>query len=191
MPGSAYERVYEIAEDQNGYVTTGQAAEAGVTRHALARMADRGTVERVSRGVYRIVQFPPSALDRLLEATLWRQGVRGVISHASALSLYELSDVNPSKIHLTVPTTFRIQRDIPPALVVHRVDLPKSDVGYHEGTPVTTAERTIRDCHAAHLGPALVRQAIEDGLLSGHLRRAQAETLERELLGGHALPEAG
>jgi hypothetical protein len=48
---------------------------------------------------------------------------------------------------------------------------------------VTTPERTIRDCHAAHLGPALVRQAIHDGRRTGYLRAAQARSLESELLG--------
>jgi hypothetical protein len=51
-----------------------------------------------------------------------------------------------------------------------------------EGIQVTTPERTIRDVHANHIGPALVRQAIADGRRTGHLTFTQADRLERELL---------
>lgn len=60
MPGSEYEKVMDLAADQHGYVTTSQARKAGVSGDALRKMATRGTVERVSWGVYRIPTFPPS-----------------------------------------------------------------------------------------------------------------------------------
>ncbi len=41
----------------------------------------------------------------------------------------------------------------------------------------------IRDAHAAHLGPALIRQAITDGRRTGHLTLDDADRLEHELLG--------
>jgi hypothetical protein len=42
-----------------------------------------------------------TALDQYMEATPWPGG-RGVISHDTALAMYELSDVNPSKMsHLS------------------------------------------------------------------------------------------
>ena len=41
----------------------------------------------------------------------------------------------------------------------------------------------IRDAHASHLGPALIRQAINDGRRTGHLTLDEAEQLEQELLG--------
>jgi predicted transcriptional regulator of viral defense system len=182
VPGSAYQRVYEVAANQGGYITTAQAAETEVKQNTLTKMAARGQLERVSWGVYRLVHFPISPLDQYVEATLWPLSVPGVISHESGLALYGLSDANPTRIHLTVPTRFRVQREVPKRLVIHRADLPADDVQLFEGILVTTPERTIRDCHAAHLGPALIRQAIEDGRRSGHLRAAQAEALMRELL---------
>jgi hypothetical protein len=48
--------------------------------------------------------------------------------------------------------------------------------------PVTTPIRTIRDVHAAHLGPALVRQAIADGRRNGRLTQDEADRLAHELL---------
>lgn len=183
MPGTMQTRVYELAAEQNGYLTARQAREAGISRQAINNMTARATLERVSRGVYRLVQFPDSAMDPYVEATLWPVPVQGVISHETALSIYGMSDVNPARIHVTVPRASRVRRSVPKRLAIHRLDLDANDVNIYEGVRVTTPERTIRDCHAAHLGPALIRQAIHDGRRAGHLRVRQAQRLERELLG--------
>lgn len=180
---SLYPTLYELAEDQNGYFTRAQAKEAGVTRPTLSKMVRRGELERVSWGVYRLVRFPPSPNDPYVAATLWPLNVRGVISHESALTLYGLSDVNPAKVHLTLPRSFRLQRDVPKGMVIHRADLNDEEIGLHDGIPITRPERTIRDCHVADLGPALIRQAIADGARTGYLQRKDAEALERDLLG--------
>ena len=184
-------KLYEIAEGQLGYFTAAQAKAAGVLQVRLAQLHDSGDVERVSRGVYRLVRYPSSPLGQYMEAALWPQvrrgpGVRGTISHASALSLYGLSDVSPAQVHLTLPAADRVRRTVPRQFVVHYADLAPGDVQEVEGIPVTTPERTIRDVHADHLGPALVRQAIDDGRRTGHLTLDQADRLERDLLGaGH------
>ena len=147
MPGSAYEKVMEIAAEQFGYLTTSQAQERGASDNALRMMAKRGTLERVSWGVYRLPTFPSSPYAEYMEASLWPAGVAGVISHQSALALRGLSDVNPSRVHTTVPIDFRIRRDIPAHLVVHNAELSDEDVTLFEGLQTTTVRRTIEDCH--------------------------------------------
>jgi predicted transcriptional regulator of viral defense system len=184
-----YETVYSLAEDQMGYVTAAQAAAAGVRQPTLVMMARRGTLERVSRGVYRLVHFPGHPLAQYMQATLWpydRAGrvegrVRGVLSHETALALHELSDVAPPKVHITVPAAYRVQRAVPRYLVVHRADLRPDEVTALEGMPIVTPERAIRDGIAAHLGPALLGQAIDDGLRSGRLTHAVADQLRQAL----------
>ncbi len=198
MPTSTYETVYSLAEDQMGYVTAAQAAAAGVRQPTLVMMARRGTLQRVSRGVYRLVRFPGMPLAQYMQATLWpydRAGrvehrVRGVLSHETALALHELSDVAPPKVHITVPATYRVQREVPAYLVVHRADLGADDVTALEGMPIVTPERAIRDCLSAHLGPALLNQAIDDGLRSGRLTRPLADQLRRELEDADRVAEA-
>jgi len=182
MPGSEYEKVVELAADQHGYVTTSQAREAGVSGDALRKMATRDTLERVSWGVYRVPTFPPSAYAEYMEASLWPAGVRGVISHQSSLALRGLSDVSPSAIHITVPKDFRIRREIPDRLVVHNADLTDEDRTLFEGIPVTTVARTIQDCHRAHLGPALLRQALDDAEREGFLSPREAAGLRKRIL---------
>ena len=148
---------------------------------ALVMMARRGTIERVSRGVYRLSDYPILPLAHHMEGVLWPTGQMGVISHQTALALYGLSDVNPGKMHITLPTNFRIQRSIPKHIVIHFANLPSADVTRMERMPITTPARTIRDCISTHLGPALLKQAIEEARQTNRISPEVAEELRREL----------
>lgn len=181
MPRNAYTQVYEVAADQFGYITAAQARSAGVNPMALVMMERRQTVERVSRGVYRLAQFPHDALAEYMEATLWPAGITGVISHQSALALFGVSDANPARIHLTVPTGYRVRRQVPARMALHYADLPEADVTVHEGIAVTTLSRTLRDCRDASLGGALIQQALEDAERNGLVSRLEGAALRREL----------
>lgn len=199
MPTTVYRTIYSIAEDQMGYVTTAQAAVAGVGSMTLVMMERRGVLERASRGVYRLVDFPGHPLAQYMQASLWPYDlrgradnrVRGILSHETALALYELSDVAPPKVHITVPAAFRVQRAIPGYLVVHRADLAPNEVTTLEQMPIVTPERAIRDGGASHLGPALLGQAIDDGLRAGRLTRALADQLRQELHAAAGMPAMG
>ena len=190
MPGSAYEKILDLASDQFGYLTTAQGMERGVSYNALRMMAKRGGLERVSWGVYRMPIFPSSPYAEYMEATLWPAGVRGVISHQSALAIRGLSDVSPVKIHITLPGDFRIRRAVPAHLAVHHANLSDKDVTVFESILATTVRRAIEDCYHAHLGPALLRQALEDSVREGHLTPTEAAQMEREFLPG-SVQESG
>jgi len=182
--------LYELAEDQAGYFTAAQARAAGLHQVRLAQLYKRGDIERVSRGVYRLTRYPVSSLGQYMEAALWpqvrRPDAQAVVSHESALAIYGLSNASPAKVHVTLPASLRIRRAAPRHLVLHYADLDRKDVQRVEGVPVTVPSRAIRDAHANHLGPALVRQAIADGRRTGHLTLDEADVLERELFGTKA-----
>ena len=182
MPGREYEKALELATDQHGYLTTAQAQQLGIGRDTIRKIAKRGALQRVSWGVYRLPTFPASTFAEYMEASLWPAGVSGVISHESALAIRDLSDVNPPKVHITVPKAFRVRRAIPRYLVIHHTDLSDTDIASVEGVPTTTVRRAIEDCHRTHLGPALLRQAIEDGEREGYLRPDEARELGRLVL---------
>jgi len=103
------------------------------------------------------------------------------VSHESALVLHRISDVNPSRVHLTVP------RDNYPRAAggdlyrLHRRALPASDVTESDGITVTTAERTIRDCLDDGTDPYQLRRAIERAEAEGLLRKSVAEALRGEV----------
>lgn len=183
---SYIDTLYQIAEAQLGYFTASQAREADLQPAVLAQLANRDVIERVSRGVYRLRRYPSTPLDSLMEAVLWPQAKSGspigVISNESALAFYGMSEVSPSKIHVTVPSDARIRRDIPPYLTIHHALLRSDEIRRVDGIPVTTPERSLRDAAASHLGRALLRQAIDDGSRSGALTASQAHRLAQELL---------
>lgn len=178
--------LYEIAEDQAGYFTAAQARSSGLQQVRLVQLAQRGDIERVSRGVYRLARFPVSRLGSYMEAVLWpqvrRPDIVGVISHESALAIHDLSDVSPARIHVTLPTSVRLRRDVPKAFVIHFANLAPEEIERVKGVPVTTPARSIQDAHDSHLGRATIAKAIADGRRSGALSARTANRIERELL---------
>lgn len=156
-------------------------------------MAERGQLERRGNALYRFPLAPPGPLDAYMEAALCPRGVEGVISHESALELYELSDVHPRRIHVTVPRAYRIRRQVPAVYRIHHEDLRPRNVGRLEGIPIVTPEHAVRQAHKAKLAPALVAQAIDHGEQNGRLTRRQAGRLREETacLSWHFGPESG
>lgn len=173
--------LYDIAEDQMGYVTSAQAREAGVHPALLVQLANRDWLTRTSHGVYRLVDFPVHRHLQYMEATFWPYRRRGVISHHTALYLYEVCDILPNKVHITLPPGYRVQRPPLNYLVIHHADHAPGDVESFGGFPITTPVRTIRDCIAVHIGPALVEPAIDTMRRTAMIRKEMAEQLQREL----------
>jgi predicted transcriptional regulator of viral defense system len=188
MPGRMYVRLYEIAQDHLGYVTLDQAQKSGASRAVIAMMARRGTLERVSYGVYKVTAIPGGPLGPYMEAGLWPYPERGVLSHETALELLGVSDVNPAKIHVSVPIKFRSRRKVPSEYVLHRMQLPTDQIDRVEGIPVTTAARAIRDCAATHLGSDLLEQAITQSFHKGRLTEEEMRALVEEVLTARNLP---
>lgn len=156
-------KLYEIAEGQAGYFTTAQAVATGVDRRRLSYFASVGRAQRVRPGIYRLTQFPHSRYEDLVTAWL-TAGPGSVISHESALLLYELSDVLPETIHVTVsPTTSRRH----PGLRLHTNQIGPADITRHEGLPVTTVPRTIADVALAGLSDEFVIQAAREAVRTG------------------------
>ena len=104
-----WDRLFETAAGQSGYVTTKQAAEAGYSTHLLRKHILAGRVTRPQRGIYRLVHFPVGEHEELVTAWLWSEQA-GVVSHQTALSLHGLSDVLPAQVHLTLPEAWRRRR---------------------------------------------------------------------------------
>lgn len=178
MPGAIYNILHAHAVQNYGFVTTRQAREVlGVNPHRLQVMNERGLVRNVSRGVFRFPDIPPTSLDQYMAATLWPLTRPGVLGHATALDLHDLCDVNPSRIHVTVPPDFRTTREPPRLIELHRRRLPQSEVTWHEGIPVVTVKRAILDGIEQALGWGLIDQAIDTARQRGRITAPEAEEL--------------
>src|SRR5580704_831275 len=139
MPGRSFTTLLDHAQRQYGYLTPEDARKLGVDPTQLRLMAARHTLEHLGHGLYRMPMVPVTQLDAYMEAILWT-GRRGVLSHETALDLYELCDVNPSAIHLAVPSGFRTRKTVPEIYRLHRFDLDPGEVGSHEGIPIVAPE---------------------------------------------------
>jgi hypothetical protein len=68
---SRLDELLPLAEQNDGLVTASQARVIGILDSVLARLTQRGELERVARGVYRIPYYPADRLSQYREAILW------------------------------------------------------------------------------------------------------------------------
>ena len=185
MPRSRFDELVALAEEQDGLLTTDQARQAGFTNSVLARLVQRGRIERTARGVYRVPYIPPGRFSQHREAVLWAKANRGpgdvALSHATALVVYGISDANPQLIHLTVPRSARLRRQKPKGVVVHRQDLSPEEITVEEGIPLTTISRTVADLLRSSGRIDLVRQAISHARHAGLISDAEVRQLRRRV----------
>lgn len=175
-----HDGLYRLAESQAGYFTARQALASGMDRSTLRHHArPGGRYERVRRGLYRLRHFPSSPHEHIVAAWLSVRDGPAVVSHESALELYELSDLIPGAVHITLPRAKRGQRPRP-GVRFHTLERPPgpSEIRSVEGVPVTSPERTIVDSLEAGTQPEqvelAVRQALDRGLTTPRRLRAAA-----------------
>lgn len=174
----AARRLFEFAERQQGFFTAKQARAAGFAENTHPYHVQAGNWIREHRGIYRLALFPAADRPDLVLWALWSRNrneeVEGVYSHHTALSLYDLSDLNPAKLHMTVPTGFRRNSDIPGMLVLHYFDLPATDVQTAQGFKFTRPLRTILDLiEAGTVEQRFIRQALGQAVDRGLITRQQ------------------
>lgn len=157
-----------LALTQGGYFDRAGALAHDIGDRLLHHYTHTGRIERVFLGVYRLTIAPLSPHNDLLQAWVW-SNYSGAISHESEFALYELSDVMPSRVQITVPPNFRRQTD---RFDVHRSSLLEDDVALYEGLRVTTPALSIVAA-AAGVGPEQIHQAVAQALAHGVTSPAQ------------------
>lgn len=167
------DKLFEIADSQQGYFTSQQAEECGFSRSNFHLKIKAGEWIKQLRGIYKLASYPITDRSELALWMLWSRGrkgdPKGIWSHATALDIHELSDVMPSKMHMSVPMGFRRGNAIPKNLHLHFADIPKSDVEERQGYRVTTPLRTLIDViqegkvSNEHIAPA-IKEVLEMGL---------------------------
>lgn len=176
-------RIDAIAFGQAGFFTAAQALDVGYSYQAQKYHVDSGNWIRVDRGLFRLPNWPSGLDDQHVRWSLWSAG-RGVVSHESALRIHELSDVDPARIHLTVPPGFR---STDPLVVLHPDVLPESDAERRQAWSITTPLRTLVDVAGGDLSQELVDRAVSDAIDRGlvtrrTLLRRTADIAERPAL---------
>lgn len=132
---------------------------------------------------------PPDRFDEFILAGLWANG-RGAISHDSALVVHDLCDINPARVHLTIPRSYRISRAGGEHYTLYRADLGQQDITRLDGVSVTTIRRTLTDS-VDNVPAYLVRQAIANAHERGAISPAERDALLRRISGDGAHPGDG
>lgn len=159
-----------------GYVTPDIAEEAGVPPVEVRKLASRGWLDHVARGVYRFPDLVDDERAPFYEAVL-SVGDESYLTRDSVLAFHDLALVNPRRIR--VGTARRVRRILPDHIELIRDDLPASDRTIYDGLPSATVERAIRDCIGTVMADRLVDatdRARDEGLIR---RREHARLIEQ------------
>ncbi len=182
MPNERQKELYRIAETQGGYFTTKQAASLGYASNKRVYHVQAGNWLREHRGIYRLALFPEPDRPDLIQWWLWSRDrsdrPAGVYSHQTALSLHELTDVNPFRLDMTVPPPFRRGVPVPKILRLHYGHVSEAEQEILFRVPVTNALRTILDVwEEGSLPKDALRQAFQEARSTGKVTRKQAADL--------------
>ena len=181
-PVTYLERLREVAIDQHGFVTTAQAQEVGVPLVELYKMAARGRIEQVVRSVFRIPQVPGSRWDNWALAVLGTGAPEACLSHETALAAWEISDINPDRIHIWVGRNRRLRRSGGDGYVVHHGDLAPEQRAWFQQIPITTVSTTICQCIDWGVPTYLIEQALGRAGRTSLLLKSERELLEERLV---------
>lgn len=167
--------LFEVAMYQNGYFTSSQAKALGYRYRNFGYYVFRGHWIRVAKCVYRLKNFPVSDDEQYTLWSLWAGMKDGfpvaVYSHLTALSYYDLSEIIPDKLYMTVPIGFRISKKVPEVIIFHKENIDIKDVEFIRGYAVTKPYKTLLDLaknemmEKAHFAEVLT-QALNKGYIS-------------------------
>lgn len=133
-----------------GQLRMSEALEQGMSRYMLYSLRDRGIIEQISRGVYRLVSLPPVSNPDLVTVAL--RYPNAVVCLISALSFHEITTQIPHDVSVAVPRNSHPPSLEYPPLTVHRF----TDQAYKAGiedhhmdgvaVKVYSPEKTLADC---------------------------------------------
>ncbi|MBI2026641.1 MAG: type IV toxin-antitoxin system AbiEi family antitoxin domain-containing protein [Deltaproteobacteria bacterium] len=171
------EKLYRIADGQVGLFTVQQAMRAGYDSRNHSYYVRKGYWIKECRGVYRLRHYPYSDDSHLVLWALWSRNKKdqpqGVYSHETALNIHGLTDLMPSKLHMTVPIPFRRHSKVPKILILYKAHVTSGDIKQMGGYSVTSAARTISDLIKRGTPEEVLEQAIVLGLKKGIVTRKE------------------
>ena len=187
MPNTTqkYKILYQIALEQDGYFTTKQAINAGYDTNSHPYHIKTGNWIREHRGIYRLANYPIGDRPDLMLWYLWSRNrneePQGIYSHETSLTIHNLTDLNPSKLHMTVPKDFRRNSRIPDVLVLHYGDILPAETDQMYGVKITNPIRTIIDIiMEGNLSEDLLSQAILEAINRGAVTKSELQESRQE-----------
>ncbi len=156
---TSYEKIWDIAEDHHGVITSAQARKVGVRPAAMVSMAANRKLVRLGYGVYKLEMHVPGPYDEYAQAVAL-VGETGYVRGASSLMMRGLLPFDPTRFYLGVSRRFR--RKLQEWYDVKFVQDP--DIEYIEGIPVERIGSAIRDARASGAADADRLNEVEAAL---------------------------
>jgi predicted transcriptional regulator of viral defense system len=148
--GRAEERAVQLFRNHPAGLRTSQALRLGIHPRTLYGLRDRGVLEQLDRGLYRLADQPPAAEPDLVTVAL--KVPRGVICLLSALAFHELTTQVPHEVHLALERGSESPHLTYPPLRIFRFSGPSFHEGIEEHQIDAAAvrlygpEKTVADC---------------------------------------------
>jgi predicted transcriptional regulator of viral defense system len=170
-----------LASEQAGHFTAAQAREYGISPALLSYHVSTGALRRIHPGVYRFREYPSSQREEVVAAWLAVGKDSAVVSHESALDLWNLTDLISDAIHLTVP---RSRRNLPklPGVRIHTATRPlaRGEVWPVEALKATSPQRALLDAASSGASPEHVIVGILQARVRGWINEVQFRTEARQ-----------
>ena len=153
-----------------GPVRTRDLDQAGIPRAYLKRLCDRGVLEQLGRGVYRLAEAPVTELSSL--ADVQKRVPHATICLLSALQVHGLTTEAPHAVWILIDRHARMPKLVSPKLEVVRASGAAREHGVErhiiDGVKVqlTTPAKTVADCfrYRRHVGLEVAIAALKDYL---------------------------
>ena len=167
MSETKKERPEEIFRRCGGQLRMSEAIAHGITRYMLYALKDRGVIEPVSRGIYRLRELPPLGNPDLVTVSL--RFPNAVVCLVSALAYHGITTQIPHEISVAVPRNSRVPSLDYPPIQAHRFsqEVYKRGIETHllDGVPVKiySREKTLADCFKFRnkIGMDVVLEAVK------------------------------
>ncbi len=168
------EQITNYALDRDGLFTLDDAAALGIPAVELRKLAHRGKLTRIGRGVYRTEysRFEPKSAFREALALV---GPEAFLIGESALSVHDIGVFNPGRIHIA--TTKRVRRNLPKTISLHWVkDKTTFDVMEYDHVKFQSPYSVIKEIFWFTESERIL-SAIEDAKEFGFLKSEQVSEL--------------
>ena len=142
-------QAHRIFKERHGTLRTFEALRAGIHPRTLYALRDRGEIEQIARGLFRLAELPPPSEPDLL--TVAKKVPQAVFCLLTALAFHRLTTQIPHAVEVALPRTARVPRLDHPPIKVFRFSSESLNVGIETHTldgvsiRVYCREKTLAD----------------------------------------------
>ena len=170
-----YEKIYEIAADNYGLITSAQAKASGISDKEMCVIAKRGRMNRLGRGVYKIRDYIPVKNDPFAEAVAL-VGDGSYLYGESVLGMLDLMPFNPNYIY--VATHKRVRRKLPRH--IRLVNSVHFHAYHYDGIPSQKVHDAIKSC-INKVESSKLTGAVKNARRQGYITAQEQRSLTREI----------